>query len=50
MKKFHGLRTGAILLVAGIAIALIGFVASGLDPHAYTPYSERWYSAFHLGN
>lgn len=50
MKKFKGLRVGAILFVAGIAIAMVGFLFSGADPHAYVPYTHRWYSVIHLGD
>ena len=50
MNKFNVLRAGAVLFVAGIAIAMVGFLFSGANPHAYEPYTHRWYSVIHLGD
>lgn len=50
MKKLNILRAGAIMMVAGVAIAMLGFLWSGGNPHAYEPYTHRWYSVIHLGD
>lgn len=48
MKKLNGLRVGAVLMIAGVAIALVGFLFSGANPQAYAPYTHHWYSVIHL--